>query len=106
MKKKFKITSKMWNKLCELNEKYYVMPCDLEYEDLMDNCGFFSVIYQMGIETKDRLFVEYAFDMVDLCQCYYYDEEQIEEFKIKARELLLKYETELMKLEEIENEIN
>jgi hypothetical protein len=104
MKKKFKITSKMWNKLCELNEKYYVMPCDLENDDLMAQCGFFDIIYQMGIESRDRLFVEYAFGMVDLCQCYYYDEEQIEEFKIKARELLLKYEMDLLKLEEIEND--
>ena len=105
MKKKFKITSKMWNKLCELNEKYYVMPCDLEYDDLMAQCGFFDTIYQMGIETKDRLFVEYAFGMVDLCESRY-DADEVLEFMSHARELLLKYEMDLLKLEEIENEVN
>ena len=104
MRKKFKITSKMWNKLCDLNEKYYVMPCDLEEDDLMAQCGFFDTIFQMGIEPKDRLFVEYAFDMVDLCSCYYYNDEQVDDFKTHARETLLKYTNDLMEMEEIENE--
>ena len=42
--------------------------------------------------------------MVDLCNCYYYNDEQIEEFKEQAMETLLKYTKELIKLEEIENE--
>ena len=101
MRKKFKITSKMWNKLCDLNEKYYVMPCDLEEDDLMAQCGFFDTIFQMGIEPKDRLFIEYAFDMVDLCSCCYYSDEQVEEFKTHAGETLLKYTNDLMELGEI-----
>ena len=80
------------------------MPCDLEEDDLMAQCGFFDTIFQMCIKPKDRLFVEYAFDIVDLCNCYYYNDQQIEEFKKHATELLLQYEIELMKLEEIEND--
>ena len=104
MKKKFKITQKMWNILSDLNEKYYVLPCDLEYDDLMVQCGFFDIIFQMGIDEKDRLFVEYAFGMVDLCQCYYYNDEEVAKFKSHAMELLLKYEKSLMEIKERNNE--
>jgi hypothetical protein len=42
--------------------------------------------------------------MVDLCQSYYYDDEQVAEFKTHVMELLLKYEKSLMELEEKNNE--
>lgn len=98
---RFKVSDKICMRLQELNEKYSILSFDLEFDNLFDFGGFFDLATQTNTDYEDRIFIEYAFDMFQLCELEYKTQEDIQEFKEHTKELLFTYENKLLKFNEL-----
>lgn len=94
--KKFKAANHIFEKLCEINEKYNILCFDLEEDDLFENEGFFYLALSINMEEADSVFVKYAYELYNLCQGVYCTEEDVKEFKEESFKLLVNM-TEKMK---------